>query len=854
MRKSSLTLALVTSLVIGMLTVFAIGCSGSEGLEGPQGPSGPAGVAGERGPAGDTGPAGTDGLAGAKGNTGAAGPAGAKGDTGPAGIDGPPGVPGLPGAQGNTGPQGPAGTAGADGAAYVPTALDVAAAVQPESCAVCHEGAGDEKHQSFYDDYADASTLALTIDSVASVADGAGAFNATMTFTIMKDGLPYIDADGLPSLEQKRFYAVTYDSATRAFDNSKSFSNPVALGNGQYSVTATGITYDLNSSNGQAYAYIADGPLHTEQPAGSHVHLYDDVASGGLAVGDVATYESAANVAGCEKCHGAPYMKHGYRDPVVTGLSDFASCKSCHYDTRTGGHQDWQVLVEDPARFVELTAESEATGTRFRDLLTDEEKAKYAYTANVMNDTHMAHAMEFPYPQSMSTCATCHEDKLDVTLTDANFNLATCKSCHPVNGPAEGTDPHRAPALAAVIPHAWADDTDCSSCHATGGIAPVFSTIHTGYDEHIYADAAGTRYSDIFTVSVDDVSLSGNDLTIKFSATENGDVTPLDVSEILPTVLVGLYGYDTKDFIVAAHGRDADRNRLLEFPIDGTTTNPRFEVVSAAGGSWEVIADLSMWADMIADGTIKRAEIGVMPDLRIVVGERDSRSNGETDDTAFAVDAPSRTFDFNANAFDDDFYSDIVKVTDGCNTCHDALATTFHSPNRGGNIAVCRTCHVGLSGGSHLELQSRSIDSYVHAVHSFQDFDIGDVDFEDPVESEAFGRHQNHVFPNFTIRNCQACHNEGTFNVPDQSKSMPGRLSAADDVTTANRNIGAIPGYVSGPATRACGACHRAQLIKADDAAGLAAFNQHTNAGGYLVADDDGVLEAVIDKIMGMFK
>jgi OmcA/MtrC family decaheme c-type cytochrome len=739
------------------------------------------------------------------------------------------------------------------------THLDVSAS--PESCVICHSEAGAE-HQAVYNDYTDESTLELTIDSVTSIPDGAGAFNATMTFTIKKNGQPYIDADGLPSLEQKRFYAVTYDSATRQFENSKSFSNPVALGNSQYAVTAAGISYDLNNSNGLAYAYIADGPIHTEQPAGSHVHLYDDVASAGLAFGDVATYESVANVSGCEKCHGKPYMKHGYRDPVVTGLSDFSSCKSCHYDTRDGGHQDWQVLVNDPARYAELTAESEATGTRFRDLLTDDEKALYAYKANLKNDVHMAHAMEFPYPQSMSTCATCHEGKLDFTLTDANFKLETCLSCHPVTGPEEGTDPHRAPALANIIPHDISLG-ECRTCHSTGGIAPLFSEIHTGYDKVIYADAAGTKWAEIFTASIDDVSLNGNILTIKFSATETGNTTALHAADIIPTVMIGLYGYDTKDYIVNPHNRDEDRNRLLEYVVDGETVNPRFTTVSAEGGSWEVTADLSLWTDKIADGIIKRAEIGIMPELVLVVGEVDDDANGEDNDIIVALNAPSRTFDLTANVFDDNYFGDIVDVFNGCNTCHDALATTFHSAKRGGNIRICRMCHAPTNDGSHIELQSRSIDSYVHAIHSFQAFDIGDIDFTDPVETIHYEHHINHVFPNFTIQNCEACHNEGTYNVPDQSRSLPSLHSGTDEVTTMDRQIGNLEPFVTGPASRACGACHRAHRIKDDDVSGLAAFQQHMKAGGYLLEDPDrvdggttgkGIWDMVVETVMALFK
>jgi OmcA/MtrC family decaheme c-type cytochrome len=746
-----------------------------------------------------------------------------------------------PGLTGPEGPQGVAGSAGADGAVGPagPAGESYTQVAEPESCIICHDGEGGE-HQAIYDEYSDASTLELTIDRVSTVGT-----TSTMKFTIKKDGVAYIDVDGLPSLEQKRFYAVTYDSATSMFDNSKSYSNPVALGGGQYSVTATDITYSPEDTNAQVYAYIADGLLDTE-PAG-HVHLYADVASAGVAYGDAATYESPANVEGCENCHGTPYMKHGYRNPIVEGLSDFASCKSCHYDTRNGGHEDWQILVNDPVRYAEIHA---------GDDLTEAEEAQYAYTANIMNDVHMAHSMEFPYPQSISNCATCHEDKLDVVLTDDNFKIETCKSCHPVTG-ASALDPTDEDgedmlydttevALKTILPPIHdgmdLDTVDCASCHSAGGIAPVFSEIHTGYDKTIYADAIGTKYSEVFTASVDSASLSGNSLTIEFSAVKNADVTSLEAEDIVPTVLVGLYGYDTKDFIVAAHGRDEDRNRLLEFPVDGETENPRFTVVSADGGSWEITADLAMWADQIADGVIKRAEISVLVALR------------DADDEMVALNAPSRTFDLVANDFDDDFYDDIVNVEEGCNTCHDALATTFHSPNRGGNIKVCRTCHVTTSRGSHLELQSRSIDSYVHAIHSFQAFDIGDVDFENDVMATKYELHVEHTLPMFTIKNCEACHYEGTYEVPDQSKSLPGALSGTDSVD--DRNIGDYPIQITGPAARACGACHRADAINEDDANKLAALFQHWKTNGYLIAEVDDYgdeLGVVIDEIMAYF-
>jgi hypothetical protein len=243
----------------------------------------------------------------------------------------------------------------------------------------------------------------------------------------------------------------------------------------------------------------------------------------------------------------------------VTGLADMAACKVCHYDTRNGGHEAWQLLVDDVARYAELeeqAASSPSTTDSADSLMTAAENAKYAYTANVMNDTHMTHAMEFMYPMSMSNCVTCHEGKLVSILTDTNFTLTTCRSCHPVTGTG-GTDPKRAPDLttilstaaynhAAYVGNLYADgapDPNCAGCHFAGGTAPVFSAIHTGYNSVIY-DAAGQRYSDAITASIDGASFNAvtSVLTITFSAAEAPDLAGLAAANITPTVMVGLYG------------------------------------------------------------------------------------------------------------------------------------------------------------------------------------------------------------------------------------------------------------------------------------------------------------------------
>ena len=236
-----------------------------------------------------------------------------------------------------------------------------------------------------------------------------------------------------------------------------------------------------------------------------------------------------------------------------------------------------------------------------------------------------------------------------------------------------------------------------------------------------------------------------------------------------------------------------------------------------------------------------------------------------TVDNVVALDAPSRTFNIRTKAFEPAFFGNsIVKVpagkaTDGnvsgCNNCHDALATTFHSPDRGGNVVVCRLCHITKAAGSHLELQSRSIDSYAHAIHRFQDFDTGGIDFTDPVEAMEYTHHVESNFPTFGIEDCRACHNAGKFNVPDQAKSLPGVLSNTDFGTI--RNIAAIANdVITGPATRACGACHRAEAIIANEGFGdpvlLANINSHTTTFGYALKTPPATILDVIVKIFSI--
>jgi OmcA/MtrC family decaheme c-type cytochrome len=734
-----------------------------------------------------------------------------------------------------------------------------------ETCTLCHKDSG-ANHQAAYDQ--------LYQDGVIKVSDVKYSFKpnpdtTTITFKMLQNGQP-VDPKQLDNLS---IYWVPYKNGKFQFDPPADRLSLLGklTSDGKGTVTSTLVELPKTDKNYVDYTNVSatpgllvifgrDGTVATipDTRVAQAKYPFAAVQPTGAGV----NYVSPANVAGCVKCHTDPFLKHGYIYGEVNGdvKMDFYTCKACHLDNGEGGHFEWQLAVDNP----ELWAKYDGgNGTP----LTPEQEKQYAYNTMLMNDVHMSHSMEFPYPQSMSNCATCHEGKLDKILTDANFKISTCKSCHPVTGAKaavakEGDTPAYDTtklALKTIMPaaiHGTMDlnTTDCTTCHGEGKAAPSFKKIHPGYDKTIYT-ADGIKYSDAVSVTINSATLTGNKLDIKFSAAAKPGFTAVDVTKnFTPTVMVGLYGWDTKDFVLGPHERSIDDNkdgtidskdqRNLEYVVG--TDHPRFTTVSAKGGQWEVTADLSPWADLLKDGTAKRAQVAVTPQVL------------NADKVPVAINATSRTFDLGANKFDDQAFAPITSV-DKCDNCHGALATTFHEPGMGGDVTVCRMCHIVKSGASHLEMQSRSLDSFVHSIHSSQQFDVANIDFKDPVQALKYQEEITMPFPKHAIGDCEACHVKGAYDVPSQDQSLPGILSASAKNDTWDRKVGTlgIPSVVTGPATRVCGSCHRAQAINEDKAGELAILNKHWSANGYQVPAGDNPLDtwqSITNQVMSLFK
>ena len=668
---------------------------------------------------------------------------------------------------------------------------------------------------------------------------------------------------------------------------SLSASNAASNGDGTYTLTQNLAADPTAFAGGAIVGRLADGKLDIADATAPRMAMYENLVSASFPIGDIATYQPAADVAGCVACHNAPYRKHGNLEAVVAGVPDFVQCMACHSVDSAGGHPEWQHEADNPLAWANGTA------------LTAEEVTLFAYQRTLMNDVHMSHGMHLPYPQSMQNCNTCHTGaQLVQVLADTNFTAETCQSCHPVRGIDTWPDevyerPHRAPAL----DYLWQRGADltfhditstCTGCHGAG-VSQSLTAYHAGYDVNI-TDDAGQRYADLYTVSVDSVTMAGNLMTVNFSSNDPA---------VVPELLVSFYGWDSKHFIVGSHERDANDvdcphaqrpGCKMEYTPEssGGSANPLFtEDATSAPGAWIVTLDVSLLQltktddipTLIADGVIKMAEIGITPELNLA----DLAAPG--DDIDVVLKAADATYELGSDQLVADYFkgANATVSIDKCNACHDVLASSFHAESgRGGDgIEVCKHCHTTTFPGSHMEMASRSIDSYVHTIHSFQAFDVEDVftgedangdpiAAYDQVFTKRYDAHINHRFPHFTITNCEACHVAGTFNVPDQSQSMPGVLATSDDPLTwyeivagvpvedpSGRNIGStIPEFVTGPASRACGACHRSEWIKDDVAGDLTAFNAHTASFGTLAENDatDSVLFGIIDDIMSLFE
>jgi hypothetical protein len=443
--------------------------------------------------------------------------------------------------------------------------------------------------------------------------------------------------------------------------------------------------------------------------------------------------------------------------------------------------------------------------------------------------------------------------------------------------------------------HPVAMDSPCSTCH-DGATAPSFKELHSGYNEVIYDPATGNKWSATKKAAITSVTKTGNKINIKLSATD---------TKMTPEILISFYAYGTKDFLVSSHTRGSDTlckttdstGAIVASPCrfeyivgsnlntDQLDDNGLFtEVATGTPGTWDVTADLGAYVQptttgladiptLISSGKVSVIEVTLLPILDVL--------NSEGEEVGLAAEGAHSAYAITkgdgALAAKADYFSgaNAIVKEDSCNKCHDALGTTFHDPAYGSDTQNCRNCHVPTSGGSHLEMQSRSIDSYAHAIHRMQWFDAGcpsgpnkpasgttpavtncSTDLTDPVVAKRYTEHTNSMWPLFTLNACQGCHAVGKFEKVLDKNSIPALLSASVVNKTSTWKRGPQNAMVVGPADKACVSCHRTAAINADDTEALEDLNAHMVGQSYMIDNTaanpstTSWIYRVIDKIM----
>ena len=226
------------------------------------------------------------------------------------------------------------------------------------------------------------------------------------------------------------------------------------------------------------------------------------------------------------------------------------------------------------------------------------------------------------------------------------------------------------------------------------------------------------------------------------------------------------------------------------------------------------------------------------------------------DGVTVAIDATTRTFDLNAKKFDDKAFAPIAEVAE----VRELPRGAGHELPR----AELRWQRHRLPPVPHHEdrrLAPRDAVALDRLLRPRDPLGPGvryrRHQLQGPVQALKYEHHIGIPYPTHGITNCESCHVKGMYNVPSQSKSLPGLLSASDTVTSTTRLIDDVPATVTGPAARACGGCHRAELIKEDAAGDLAILRKHMEMGGYLIPAGSkpvDTLMGVINQVMTLFK
>ena len=272
---------------------------------------------------------------------------------------------------------------------------------------------------------------------------------------------------------------------------------------------------------------------------------------------------------------------------------------------------------------------------------------------------------------------------------------------------------------------------ECGDCHVSGGVGQPVQGVPQWLRRADLQRVEAAVCRPANKVSIDAVTLTGNVMDVKFSSGK---------SAIVPELTLSFYGYDAKQMLVSSHtrerralrerphGNDGSEGRLplraLHRRQSGLRAADQPAVCRAGGQQARCLARADGPHEVRADDELRP---GRHPDPDHHRQGQEGGNRGDpraldADGEVVALNAQTKTFDLVGNAFVANYY----QGTNAVSSVPSATPATTHSARpsttrrTAASVTVCRTCHVTTSGGAHLEMQSRGIDSYVHAIHKFQ--------------------------------------------------------------------------------------------------------------------------------------
>jgi OmcA/MtrC family decaheme c-type cytochrome len=565
----------------------------------------------------------------------------------------------------------------------------------------------------------------------------------------------------------------------------------------QYAISLTNLPQDILDQAGEEGLDLTYDPSLTHRVAiqfdgapGKANPSHDWVPATGATDG-IFTMDIAAT-ANCNRCHD-PLAIHG------GGRIEVKYCVTCHnpgsVDPDSTNTVDFKVMVHKIHMGANLPSVQEG-----------QPYVIYGFR-NSPHDYSNIH-----YPQDIRNCVNCHAGSAtgtgltfpdgsdyELTLTDQGDNWsiyptqAACGSCH------DALD---------FSKHAGgqSDDSNCASCHSTGGIAGSIQQSHAILEDQ----ARATLNAEVESVRN---SMPGETPVISFrvSNPETGDDYDIMSDPIFTgpgaRLAVGM-AWNNSDYTNNGNGMDTASQVQADALADA---------VSNGDGSYSITMPSAIPKGGVASGS-GTATVEGHPVI-------DLEGNGELE----AVPVGDATGFFSIDEPDGQPVPRRVSVEmDNCLSCHQSLV--LHGGNRSDNIDSCTTCHNPRNTDHEVreiasdpptdgkDEQSIHFKVMIHGIHA-----AGIL--ENPLQIVGFRGFSTHVYDEETVHypgnlaNCLGCHDDNGYTLP-----LPaGTLGTTVD-TGANKQS-PLDDTVVTPATAACASCHDDDVSAAHMTSNGGSFN-----------------------------